>query len=117
MDTLNEIEKLRRENRALKEQYRQAQETIRLKNEFLISMSHDLLNPLNSIIGFSELMYSEKIGIVSAHHKEYLGDILHCSKKLLRLIHVVIDSGKIQSCSQPINIQFIDTHRNNKLLD
>ncbi len=86
------------------------QEASRLKSEFLANMSHELRTPLNAIIGFSELMYLEKGGPLSAAERhEYLGDILASSKHLLRLINDVLDlakveSGKIDLRAEPVDL-------------
>ena len=87
---------LQRKNEELEEQYRRVQEANRLKSEFLANMSHELRTPLNAIIGFTELMYDERVGPIAAHHKEYLGDILTSSKHLLQLINDVLDLSKVE---------------------
>jgi protein-histidine pros-kinase len=73
------------------------EEANRLKNEFLANMSHELRTPLNAIIGFSEMMYDGKLGVVSQEHKEYLGDILTSAKHLLHLINDVLDLAKVEA--------------------
>ncbi len=90
-------EQLRRKNEELEEQNRRVQKANRLKSEFLANMSHELRTPLNGIIGFAELMHDEKVGPVSADHKEYLGDILTSSRHLLQLINDVLDLAKVES--------------------
>jgi protein-histidine pros-kinase len=83
--------------RQMEEQNRRMQEANRLKSEFLANMSHELRTPLNAIIGFSELMYHEKVGPLSPDHKEYLGDILTSARHLLQLINDVLDLTKIEA--------------------
>jgi PAS domain S-box-containing protein len=73
------------------------EEANRLKNEFLANMSHELRTPLNAIIGFSEMMYDGKLGVVSQEHKEYLGDILTSARHLLHLINDVLDLAKVEA--------------------
>src|SRR5581483_744488 len=96
-------EQLRRKNEELEEQYRRVQEANRLKSEFLANMSHELRTPLNGIIGFAQLMHDEKVGPVSADHKEYLGDILTSSRHLLQLINDVLDLAKVESGKMDFN--------------
>jgi protein-histidine pros-kinase len=84
------------------------QEASRLKGEFLANMSHELRTPLNAIIGFTELMHKEKVGPVSAEHKEYLGDILTSSKHLLQLINDVLDLAKVESGKMEFRWEAVD---------
>jgi PAS domain S-box-containing protein len=73
------------------------QDANRLKSEFLANMSHELRTPLNAIIGFSELMFDDKLGAMTPLLKGYTGDILTSSQHLLRLINDVLDLAKVES--------------------
>jgi signal transduction histidine kinase len=68
-----------------------------VKSRFLASVSHEFRTPLNGIIGFSELLYDAKVGPVTIDQKDYLSDILSCSRHLLTLINQVLDLTKIES--------------------
>jgi signal transduction histidine kinase/putative effector of murein hydrolase LrgA (UPF0299 family) len=81
----------------MKEAKELAENASRIKSNFMAKISHDLRSPLNGIIGFSELMYHEKVGPISKEHKEYLGDILSSSRQLLLLINDVLDIAKVES--------------------
>lgn len=90
-------EMLHAKNTELEKKILEVQKANRLKDEFLANMSHELRTPLNGIIGFTEMMYDNKVGPISAIHKEYLGDILTSSRQLLVLINDVLDVAKIES--------------------
>jgi PAS domain S-box-containing protein len=90
-------EELGKKNQDLEEQNRLSQQTNRLKSEFLANMSHELRTPLNGIIGFAEIMHDEKVGPISADHKEYLADILTSARHLLQLINDVLDLSKVEA--------------------
>jgi signal transduction histidine kinase len=52
---------------------------------FTTSVSHDLRQPLNAVIGFSEILLSEKPGPLNAEQKEFLGHIHRGGQRLLRI--------------------------------
>ncbi|MTI40751.1 PAS domain-containing sensor histidine kinase [Fulvivirga lutimaris] len=61
-----------------------AEESDRLKTEFINNMSHEIRTPLNGILGFSEMLFnSEKTG---DEQKQYI-DIIHKSGN--QLMHVI----------------------------
>jgi PAS domain S-box-containing protein len=88
---------VQRKNEKLVEQYRRVQEANRLKSEFLANMSHELRTPLNAIIGFSELMYTGKVGPMPPDQHEYIGDVLASARHLLQLINDVLDLAKVEA--------------------
>jgi PAS domain S-box-containing protein len=89
-------EERRRERRDV-EQDRSGLDSNRLKSEFIANMSHELRSPLNTIIGFADLMHRGRVGPLSDTHREYLGDILDSSRRLLKLINDVLDLAKVES--------------------
>jgi len=90
----------------LQEQNERILEANRLKSEFLANMSHELRTPLHAIIGFSELMYEQKVPQENFH--EYLGDILGSSHHLLQLINDVLDLAKVESGKMEFHPELVD---------
>lgn len=77
--------------------------------EAVASMSHDLRAPLNTIMGFSELMHGGRAGPIADDHREYLGDILASARLLLRMLNDVIDlakaeAGRLEFFPEPVNL-------------
>ncbi|MFA5099920.1 MAG: ATP-binding protein [Candidatus Omnitrophota bacterium] len=68
----------------------------KLKKNFISNMSHELRTPLNAVIGFSEVLYDQKFGVLNETQKDYLNDILESSKFLLSLINDILDLSKIE---------------------
>ncbi len=66
----------------------------RLKSSFLARMSHDIRTPMNSIVGFSELIVDETIPM--EEKKNYISYIYKNSNQLLALINDIIDISKIE---------------------
>jgi signal transduction histidine kinase/ABC-type amino acid transport substrate-binding protein len=72
----------------------------KLKSTFLANMSHEIRNPLNAIVGFSDLM----CGDVSENEKEQYVSIINTNNEmLLQLINDVIDLSKIESGSYELD--------------
>jgi PAS domain S-box-containing protein len=85
------------QNRALEEQNQRVEAANRMKSEFIANMSHELRSPLNGIIGFTELLYDQRIGGISPRQKDLLGRILSSSRHLLLLINDVLDLAKVEA--------------------
>ena len=58
---------------------------------YTYSVSHDLRQPLNGMIGFTEFLVSEKPGPLNASQKEFLGNIHRGGQQLLRLTNDLLN--------------------------
>jgi signal transduction histidine kinase len=77
----------------------EANEARAAKSRFLSNVSNDLRVPLNTIVGFSELMLDRKIGAKSAERRECLSDILSSARELTGVVDRLLDLGK----GEPVN--------------
>ena len=79
------------------------------KSHFLANMSHDLRTPLNSIIGFSEMIRREVFG-PGWHPKygEYVGHIHDCGQSLVAMINDILDLAKIETEDYRMQVSDID---------
>ncbi len=95
------VEQYALELRSKNEQLARALEAARsatvAKSRFLASVSHELRTPLNGIIGFSELLYDNKLGHLSGEQIEVMGDILTSARHLLQLINDILDLSKVEA--------------------
>ena len=68
------------------------------KSNFLASVSHDLRTPLNSIVGFADVMITELFGPVRpARYGRYAGDIKESGLSLLEIIDDILDLSKVEA--------------------
>lgn len=86
------------ENERLESERQRLLELDRLKTEFLARISHDLRTPLNSIIGFSDLMLAESGSTkASKSHSDFLSAINRNGHALLAMINDLLDLSTIES--------------------
>ena len=69
----------------------------RLKSEFVANVSYQLRTPLNTIMGFSEILTNQYFGTLNERQMEYTRTIMDASKKLLLLINDVLDLATIEA--------------------
>ena len=87
-----------------------AQESSRLKSEFISNMSHELRTPLDAIMGYAELIQEETPkGDLFASVRRDASRIGESAAELRRLIddvldHSRIDAGRLQLAPEPVNV-------------
>jgi len=107
-DLSNLAAQLSAQKRQLEIKQRQAEESDRLKSEFLSNMSHELRTPLNSILALSQLMLRRKKYSVSEKETEYIRVIERNGRHLLALINNILDLSKIESGRVDVSMSEFD---------
>jgi len=74
-----------------------AKEADRLKSQFLANMSHDLRSPLNSILGFSELLLTGIEGELGDEQTRMVTTMYDSGRELLQQIDDILDTAKIDA--------------------
>jgi len=82
-------------NEKLKASYEELVEASRTKSKFLANISHELKTPLNSIIGFTEVMLDD--GNLNEEQKDYSQTILRNSENLLYMIEDLLTISRIEA--------------------
>lgn len=72
-----------------------AEESNRLKSNFLDNMSHEIRTPLNAIIGFTQILQIKDIS--EEERTESIENLTRSSDNLLKIISDIIDLSKIES--------------------
>jgi len=75
----------------------EARQESREKSRFLAAMSHELRTPLNSILGFSQLLLTDRFGSLSEKQAKYVANVESSGQHLLLLINDLLDLSKVQA--------------------
>ncbi len=92
--TNTDITKIKDLQKELQESHLQVEEALQLQKTFIQNISHEVRTPMNSILGFSELLSKTFSSGVEA---EYLDSIRYNGRQLLNLIDDIIDFSRLDS--------------------
>jgi len=81
-----------------------AEESARVKSEFLAHMSHELRTPLNSIIGFSQMLQTEIYGELNEKQMSYANMIDGSGNHLLTIINDILNITKADAGKLVLNL-------------
>lgn len=94
--------------RALRERNEALEAADRLKSEFIANVSYELRTPLNTIMGFIEILNNEYFGKLNKRQREYSKGILESSQELLALINDILDLAMIEAGRMTLEIESVD---------
>jgi signal transduction histidine kinase len=77
-----------------------------LEKDFINFAAHELRNPVQPIIGFSELLYSK---IDNHEHRRLLDEVILNAKRLERLALIMLDVTRIENNSLVLRKEIVDT--------
>ena len=89
---------------------RKLAEKAELKQSFLTNMSHEIRTPLNAIVGFSNLLTTEK-EISEEEKQEFASIIDNNTKLLLKLVNDVLELSRIESGNMSFNYEECSAHQ------
>lgn len=92
-----DISKQKAEQQALIEAKQIAERANNAKSEFLSAMSHELRTPLNGILGFAQLLMSDREQSLSKPQIKSVRQIIYSGEHLLTLINDVLELSKIEA--------------------
>ena len=95
-------EKLKKSYKEVVSLKEKAESASRLKSQFLANMSHDIRTPLNTIMGFANLLLKNEQREVQ---RDYLKKIEVSGQGLLNLINDILDFSKIEAGQLDISRQ------------
>lgn len=87
----------------------------RLRNEFLATISHELLTPLTYVIGMSATLLRWSFGELTQRQRNYLQTIHDSGERLLEMINDILELSQVEAAKAVLNItefSLTDTVRN-----
>mgnify|MGYP000457009965 CR=1 FL=1 len=97
-------DELRRKNVELEQQTQKTQEASDTLKKFLATFSHELRSPLNSIIGFSDLLTTQFDELPPESIQEFMKNINASGKHLQQIINDILDLSKIEAGRMELHI-------------
>ncbi|MCD4794751.1 MAG: PAS domain S-box protein [Bacteroidales bacterium] len=88
-------EEYKTQNEELIKAKEKAEESDRLKTEFINNMSHEIRTPMNGILGFSQLLYKRELA--EEKRKHYINIIQNSGNQLLYIINNILEISKLGS--------------------
>ncbi|MEO1428026.1 MAG: GAF domain-containing sensor histidine kinase [Cyanobacteria bacterium J06632_19] len=76
----------------------------RLRNEFLATISHELLTPLTYVIGMSSTLLRWSFGELTQRQRNYLQTIHDSGERLLEMINDILELSQIEAGKAVLNI-------------
>lgn len=94
LGTIQDISEQKRIERELINAKDIAEQSVRVKEQFLTNMSHEIRTPMNGIIGFARILESTNL---DSDQKQSVEAIKRASKNLMTIINDILDFSKIDA--------------------
>jgi len=99
-------ETLEKYNKELYKAKDEAEAANKAKTSFLFNMSHDIRTPMNAILGFAQLLETEKNNPQVV--EDYVKKIKNAGSYLLTIINNILDMARIESGNAVLDIGFLN---------
>ncbi len=82
-----------------------AQRESEAKTQLMAMMNHEVRTPLNSILGFAQLLAEPKVGELNDLQRRYLNNVEIAGRQLLALVNDSLDLAKLKAGHMEINLE------------
>jgi PAS domain S-box-containing protein len=105
----HDITALKQHEHDLEEARLKAEAANQAKSAFIANTNHEIRTPLNAIVGFSEMLASERLGpLGTPEYREFAGLLESSARSLLSIVNTIMDLSRLQSGCAPLNIEAFD---------
>jgi len=101
-------EKVRERTAEYEAQKVAAEQSSKVKDEFLANVTHELKTPLNAIIGFAEILQQEMLGPMNEEQAELISDIVDSSRDLNEMVSVILQVSSLEKGTGSVDFQPFD---------
>jgi signal transduction histidine kinase len=95
---------------ALRERNQALEKADNMKTEFVKRVSYELRTPLNSILGFTELLKAGTAGSLAPRQMEYVDAVLSASHTLRDLVNDILDLSQVEAGVMELDLEWIDLY-------
>lgn len=105
---IRDITQWKRTEEELRNAKRVAETANAHKTDFLARVSHEIRTPLNAIIGFADMMSTERFGPVGhPRYIEYSNDIVRSGRHVLDIVNDLLDISKIEAGQMDVDFKAV----------
>ncbi|NTF06513.1 PAS domain S-box protein [Agrobacterium rubi] len=105
---IRDITQWKRTEEDLRNAKRAAETANAHKTDFLARVSHEIRTPLNAIIGFADMMATERFGPVgNPRYIEYSNDIVRSGRHVLDIVNDLLDISKIEAGQMDVEFKAV----------
>jgi len=106
--TYSDVTDTKRAERALIEKNEALEAADRLKSDFVSHVSYELRTPLNSMLGFAQMLAEPAFGPMSEKQREYVDDILSSGTTLRAIVDDILDLATIDAGTLELKLAPVD---------
>lgn len=105
---IRDITQWKRTEEDLRNAKRAAETANAHKTDFLARVSHEIRTPLNAIIGFGDIMATERFGPIGhSRYIEYSNDIVRSGRHVLDIVNDLLDISKIEAGQMDVDFKAV----------
>ena len=95
---------------ALRQQAVAYREADHMKSAFIANVSHEVRTPMNTIIGFADMLSQNYFGELNPRQQDYASGILNTSRGLVAIIGDILDLASIEAGQMELQRDTFDVH-------